>query len=330
MKPIAMRCNQHQFQEIKDILIENEVNIQEICLHLFDECGYLTNNFGNTLRYIGNIPDRNRYSHNRTVFEEWDKDIFLEYCEIKPIPEKWYMELKDLTDEELKMCNDWRKNNCTGYRDRTLYSYHTLVNCHHDGSLFYAIPLLNNIEPLMSESWAEGIKPITFEQFKKYVFKQNNMQKLTITINELLDIHYIACTEWKSAIVNYMSRMDSNQNVTFTQKEVDLMFLAATPEQLPILEKIFGKKKPDIDFDRLRTGSKVMIIKTGHHVNGIEQFDLNKPCDIVFYKTPHHIHNMQFYINGYYTSYITFHQDDNYCLFASNKEIDYITEVIEY
>ena len=68
------------------------------------------------------------------------------------------------------------KNNCTGYRDRTLYSYHTLVNCHHDGSLFYAIPLLNNIEPLMSESWAEGIKPITFEQFKKYVFKQNNMQ----------------------------------------------------------------------------------------------------------------------------------------------------------
>ena len=49
MKPIAMRCNQHQFQEIKDILIENEVNIQEICLHLFDECGYLTNNFGNTL-----------------------------------------------------------------------------------------------------------------------------------------------------------------------------------------------------------------------------------------------------------------------------------------
>ena len=109
MKPIAMHCNQHQFQEIKDILIENEVNIQEICLHLFDECGYLTNNFINTLRYIGNIPDRNRYSHNRTVFEEWDKDIFLEYCEIKPIPEKWYMELKDLTDEELKMCNDWRK-----------------------------------------------------------------------------------------------------------------------------------------------------------------------------------------------------------------------------
>ena len=28
MKPIAMRCNQHQFQEIKDILIENEVNIK--------------------------------------------------------------------------------------------------------------------------------------------------------------------------------------------------------------------------------------------------------------------------------------------------------------
>ena len=32
------------------------------------------------------------------------------------------------------------------------------------------------------------------------------------------------------------------------------MFLAATPEQLPILERFFGKKKTDIDFDRLRTG----------------------------------------------------------------------------
>ena len=47
-----------------------------------------------------------------------------------------------------------------------------------------------------------------------------------------------------NSIVNYMSRMDSNQNVTFTKKEVDLMFLAATPEQLPILEKIFGKRNP--------------------------------------------------------------------------------------
>lgn len=80
-KPIAMRCNQQQYGEISQILLNNECKIQ-LCSN-FSECPYLINNYCNNAYTIGNTFSENKTTYNRTVFETWNKDIFLEYCGIK-------------------------------------------------------------------------------------------------------------------------------------------------------------------------------------------------------------------------------------------------------
>jgi len=68
-------------------------------------------------------------------------------------------------------------------------------------------------------------------------------QKLTITANEVLELHSKACYNWKAVFVNYLTRISPEQTITFTQEEVHDMFVASTEEQYPILIKIFGKKE---------------------------------------------------------------------------------------
>jgi hypothetical protein len=158
------------------------------------------------------------------------------------LPEKWYMQLYDLSNEELKQCDKWRKSICTNYKAKSLEWDYILVNCHHDGSYYFADP----VETLPRWGWAEGIKEITFEQFKKHILKQEtktvmSKQKLTVPVTDVLEIHGIACDTWKSKIAtDYLPTVDKNQNITFKQYEIDAMFKAATTTQLPVLERIFG------------------------------------------------------------------------------------------
>lgn len=164
--------------------------------------------------------------------------------------------------------------------------------------------------------------------------KTDNMttsQKLTIPVTDVLKIHSIACSGWKTKIAVYLTRVDSEQNITFTQEEVDTMFAAATREQRPTLVEIFGEKTT-IDLDKIKTGSKVKIEYTGQHCGGVESFDLSKPVDVVFFKTPHSIEpgGVQFFKQSYYDSYVTFHQNGKFAVFSADKDIDYIVEVIEY
>jgi hypothetical protein len=161
------------------------------------------------------------------------------------LPEKWYMMLDNLSDEEIEVCNEWRRSICTTRRAHTIGQHHILLNCHEDGSYYYGH---THIESLEDEKWAYGIKEITFDQFKKHILKQENktvmtQQILTVSITDVLRIHNIACTTWKNKIANdYLPLVDSAQNITFNQHEVDTMFKAATETQLPVLENIFGKQ----------------------------------------------------------------------------------------
>ena len=163
--------------------------------------------------------------------------------------------------------------------------------------------------------------------------KTDNMttsQKLTVPVTDVLKIHSIACNAWKEKIAAYLTRVDSEQNITFTQEEVDQMFDAATQEQRLTLVDIFGEKIT-IDLDKIKTGSKVMIKRTGRHCNGAESFDLSKPVDVVFFKTPHGIHDSgKFFHKAHYNLYVTFHQEEKFALFSAHEDIDYIVSVVEY
>ena len=244
MKPIAMRCNEAQFNEIKQILIDNLLTVSSISP--FDVDCILVNNRYGTLGMVTNYE--NSYinnDHNREYFDKWDKDTFLKYCGIE-------------------------------------------------------------------------------------VKTENNM-KTIITAQELLEIHKIACDVWKQEIKNYFEKLDINQNIEFTQDEIDIMFKAATKSQLPTLEKIFGKQVKPIEFNRIKTGSQVMIKNTGKHCGGFESIDESKPVEVIFFKTPYLLNQLgKFLSTGYHKYYTTFHQEGKFVFFNAESDINYITEVVQY
>jgi hypothetical protein len=160
--------------------------------------------------------------------------------------------------------------------------------------------------------------------------KQNKM-KITIKKSELKEIYDVACDIWQTKIAKYATREPFGDTVDFTEEEVFEMFRAATSSQLPVLNKIFGEREEKIDFDKIKTGSKVMLKHTGQHCTGIDNIDLKVPVDVVFYKTPHIIDGYsKFKPGGEYFSYCTFHQNGKFVLFAASENVDYIVKVIEY
>lgn len=176
------------------------------------------------------------------------------------------------------------------------------------------------------------VKVITTNQIIELQnFKENKM-KLIVSVKEVLEIHKIACLTWKPKIADYLVRVDSNQNITFTQLEVDEMFKAATSEQKLVLTKIFGEPVKPIEWDRIKTGSKVMIKYLGQHCEGKENINFDKPVTVVFYRTNFYVKKdktFAFNVNSNY-KYCTFYQDGNYILYGADLKPNYITEVIEY
>lgn len=189
---------------------------------------------------------------------QMDGSYYPEHFEVieEGLPEKWYMRLNDLSNKELKQCDKWRKSVCTDCKNDSLNWSHLLVNCHRDGSYYFAGP----VETLPYWDWAQGSEEITFEQFKKHILKQEtktvmSKQILTVSIIDVLEIHGIACDTWKSKIAtDYLPTVDKNQNITFKQYEVDAMFKAATTTQLPVLERIFGKQHKELTLKDMANG----------------------------------------------------------------------------
>lgn len=92
------------------------------------------------------------------------------------------------------------------------------------------------------------------------------------------------------------------------------------------------KKKPvkkEIDFSRLKTGSKIKVKFTGQFCNG--GIDYNDICDVVLVDTKYFIHKGLFCdSNRDGVKYICLHQNGKYATFSFEKDNSYITEVIEY
>jgi hypothetical protein len=187
---------------------------------------------------------------------------------------------------------------------------------------------------LMSRIHNDNYTQITFAEFQEHVLKENPnksqpMKNTTVKKSELEQIHNVACSTWKNKIAELTLRNPFGELVELTQTEVDEMFDAATSSQLPVLNKIFGKRER-IDFDKIKMGSKVMIQRTGQHCTGIDAIDLKEPVDVVFYKTPHLIDGYnKFSLNSSHSSYCTFHQNGKFVLFSSDSNVEYITKVVE-
>lgn len=326
-----MRCNQEQFDAIRPKLERAGLEIKDITS--FDEYYYyLTNNLGNKLGVVSNIYNGAKPEYGRTIFEEWNEQTFLEYCGIESfvLPEKWCVEI---TESNREVLLDWvrKQRYYNNYGEHHFYPGNTVVSEHpFDDTYLYAYSPSDFLKA------HPKYKQITFELFCEHVLNQRikpmkKYKNYTVPATDVLNIRAIACNTWKQTFTTYLQRIDSDNNVSFSEDEIDSMFKAATREQRPVLVEVFGEPAKAIEWDRIRTGSKVMIQYTGQHCLGIDTIYLSEPVDVVFYKTPHCINNQGvFYTEASHSSYCTFHQNGKYVLFAADQNVDYITEVVEY
>lgn len=79
MKPIAMHCTQEQFDKIKPKL--SGLTIKDVGEWKTEM--YLSNNYINNLGLVTNLGKMAKSLFGRKVFETWDEDTFLKYCDIK-------------------------------------------------------------------------------------------------------------------------------------------------------------------------------------------------------------------------------------------------------
>jgi hypothetical protein len=93
--PIAMNCNQEQFDDVRRLLESNQCEIEDITN--FKEHSYLVNNFTNQNKVIGNVFKCMSEDFNRKVFHKWDKKIFLNACGIE-----WEEEIDEETKQKLE------------------------------------------------------------------------------------------------------------------------------------------------------------------------------------------------------------------------------------
>lgn len=311
-QPVSMKCTEEQFN--KDLKSELEkIGYIDKTVEWCDFDGYLCSNSYNNLisNFSYGFIDRN----NRFYIDHYNAELFLA--------------LAAMTDKEDGNYGEYWK--CIKVPDSS-FTINKLYKQHTDNITNWSNFIDNNghkngCNKLNKQHFTKATK----EEIINFFTKKETMIIVTIKKSDFKPLYDIACPEWKSKFDKFLIPFHFQDTISFEEKFIEEMRKACTLEQTPIFESIFGKKKVEIDYDKLKTGSKVMIKKTDQICGDYSKIDFSKPLIVVFYKTPQHINcKGKFFVKGCSENYITLYQDGNYCLFASDRKIDYITEVIEY
>lgn len=235
IKPIAMRCNKQQYEEIRDVLLKNEFTEDDWIKK--EDFGYLTNNFNREEKLLSYTILNTHF--RRISLNEWNKDVFLEYCGIETFPEKWCIK----QSAAQHVC-DWFNQK---------YSMESFL----EGCYTYLV-YTKDKDSNYSFNIPKEYKEISVEEFDKHILKkEKTMQKLTVPITDVIRIHASInnTCDWKKKVADYLSRVDVNQMITFTQDEIDAGFEAANSEQTIILKEVFGEKP------KFKVGDIVVVTK---------------------------------------------------------------------
>lgn len=98
--------------------------------------------------------------------------------------------------------------------------------------------------------------------------------KTTITRTELKAIHDIACNDWKTKLAKYASKDPFNDNIEFTQTQIQEMIQACTTAQLPIVREIFDIQDTMSKIDSLKSA----ISYLGEKDEEVQQLRLLQSC----------------------------------------------------
>jgi hypothetical protein len=149
------------------------------------------------------------------------------------LPKYWVVK-RDLSNPDWKKVIDYL-NELSGYSwDGLLLNYYGI----HVGGVNCWDVILHDTTVLTIEEFME----LTNQKLETMV---------KIERKQLQVIYDIACSDWKVKIEGIAKGQPFGDEIELTESQVDEMFKAATKDQLPILEGIFGKQREELD---LRVG----------------------------------------------------------------------------
>jgi hypothetical protein len=196
--------------------------------------------------YIDSESYLTHYSHlPRLSYQQW-KEIGSPNVQ-ESFPERWYIVL---TSENRDILNKWRHDKCSSFKepffnpenDSRLYS-HDVIG---DGTYFDITPLREIF----------GFVEITFEQFKKFVLKEDTVEIYahTIDIIQLRELYNNANKDGKEFLEKLFKGCDVFWEL-FYLNNVDIDFLRENCNK-EVVTKIFGEV---IDFDIIEVGDYVTM-----------------------------------------------------------------------
>ena len=204
IRPISMKCTQENWDDVKPILEKNGLQhykftagyswndfdpingLEYYAIDSFLDYSYITNKYHGVIGLISNILSDDKDLFGREVYEEWDKNVFLNACGITEtvnqasecmskaieketsFPEKWCIKVTEDNYHDLK---DWMyKNsiNYVGFEVGWFRNKHISI-----GQTFYSHGYLCWNEPRSGEVHQE----ITTEQFRNNNDVQINKAK---------------------------------------------------------------------------------------------------------------------------------------------------------
>lgn len=104
--PIAMRCNQEQFDAIKPKFKNTKWKVLSGIMVDFKVDAYLVNNYKKNK--IVNIHETCKANHSRTVYETWDEATFLRACGIE-VDEPLTVSKEFILEAHNSACSTWKR-----------------------------------------------------------------------------------------------------------------------------------------------------------------------------------------------------------------------------
>jgi len=177
-KPIAMKCNQEQFDEIRPLLESGGCKINDISN--FIQYYYLVNNFTNENKVISNVIESMSKDFNRKVYPEWNKKTFLNACGIeweepsKEIKEGDYIRGFETKPKSLDFANKY-----VGVIGRVVSLYESSIAVEFSGGTIVDYPKDQAIEHLCNNDIKELEHPKVLSEDGNELFfdEQGNMIK---------------------------------------------------------------------------------------------------------------------------------------------------------
>lgn len=318
--PIAMKCNKEQWEDIKPLLVKDNILIRHMIS--FDHNIWLTNNYMDIKLNISNVSICSASFFKGEIYTEWDKNIFLNACGIETeanfIVDRWYkviynisrnvyikykktskcgskIEGETITDGLYRKYDYWS----AGYYIKEALNTGPLVDLieiqdylpdnHVDKfkpefvlpEKWHVIVTKDNIKYFKSlpnythlnlgtytsitsidNGWdtinlRKDYQEITFEQFKKYILKQDNMDTTNIDkrfpfylqpVNAQTIIN-IACSTWKPKLASmWAHNMVLGNSIEISEEFYKEMRNACSVEQHRLFDSIFGKDVEDFPY----------------------------------------------------------------------------------